>query len=200
MQKNHKKLRFTAKLIAYSAVCTAIVTALTLCGFSSSAFYFNLGDAAILISSAIFGPVVGAICGGLGSFFADLAVYPATMLYTLVIKGAEGLIAGSLVTLFRKKIKNKPAQVSLSAVALAFSAFFMMTGYLVCQTFFYGTKASALVALPMDAVQASVSFAVAFVVLYPMKLVKLSSKVYFDSPVNKKEKQTEDSRKPSEEN
>lgn len=162
---------------------------MTLMGFSSAQFYFNLGDTVILLVSAIFGPFIGMIAGGMGAFFADLAVYPATMFYTLVIKGLEGLIAGGLMVLIKKFVKKKSLSVLFGALSLLFAAFFMMTGYFVCQTFFYGSKESALVALPMDAVQATVSFTVAFVALYPMKMLNFREKVYL---IDKHEKKEED--------
>lgn len=186
--KKMSKVRLTTKVIAYAAACTAAVTAMTLMGFSSAQFYFNLGDTIILIVSVIFGPFIGMIAGGLGSFFADLAVYPATMFYTLVIKGLEGLIAGGLTLLIKKFVKNKKLSVALGAASMAIAAYFMMTGYFVCQTFFYGSKESALVALPMDAVQASVSLVVAFVALYPMKMINFREKVYISDKAETKQK------------
>ena len=56
------------------------------------------------------------------------------------------------------------------------SGVFMMTGYYVCNRFFYGTAASALAALPADAVQATVSSALAFTLLYVLRLIKLKEK------------------------
>lgn len=167
------KVKFTTKAIAYAAAGTALVTAATLAGLSTPQFYFNLGDAVILIISALFGPIIGGLAGGLGSFFADLAVYPATMFYTLVIKGTEGFLAGLFLSLIRKKISKKTVLWSLNAVVLAFCAYFMMLGYFICQTYIYGTLATALIALPMDAVQASSSFVIAFIILYPCKLINL---------------------------
>lgn len=190
MKKMSNKAILTTKVIAYAAVSAAAVMAATLLGFSSAQFYFNLGDSLILIVSAVFGPVIGMFAGGIGSFLADLAVYPVTMFYTLVIKGLEGLFAGILIKVIKKFVKNKPLNVTLSITAMAFSAYFMMTGYFVCQTFFYGTYASALVALPMDAVQATVSLAVATIALYPLKLINMSDKVY-SLKGNKKVKPTE---------
>ena len=47
---------------------------------------------------------------------------------------------------------------------------FMMLGYFISNSFIYGTPASALAALPADAVQASLSVAVACVLLYVVRL------------------------------
>ena len=55
----------------------------------------------------------------------------------------------------------------------------MMTGYFVCQTFFYGTYAAALLALPMDAVQASISSVAAMLLLYGCRLEKLRPKLLY---------------------
>src|SRR5574341_667865 len=55
---------------------------------------FNLGEAGVYIAALLFGPVVGALSGGLGSMLADLTVAPHYAFFTLVIKGLEGLVVG----------------------------------------------------------------------------------------------------------
>ncbi len=60
----------------------------------------------------------------------------------------------------------------------------MMTGYFVCQTFFYGTYASAMIALPLDAVQAACSSALATVLLIPLD--KLRSPIFKRRPRGEK--------------
>ena len=175
-KKRSPWLRMTTRAVAYAAVSVAGVFVATLAGFGAGAFSFNLGDTLILLASALFGPVIGMIAGGLGSFLADLAVYPTTMLFTLVIKGVEGLICGLLLLLVRKTVQ-KPALIWLfSGLSMVFSTFLMAGGYYLCQSLFYGTAESALVALPMDLVQASVSFALAFILLFPLKLIRFREK------------------------
>lgn len=100
MKKNTRLL--TTKLIAYTALMTALTYVGTLLGFSGGQFYFNLGDTVILICAYLLGPIPAMLAGGLGAFFGDLTVYPATMVYTLVIKGIEGLAAGLLFLLLKK--------------------------------------------------------------------------------------------------
>ena len=58
----------------------------------------------------------------------------------------------------------------------------MMTGYYVCNCFFYGTPVSALAALPADAVQAAASVVLASVVLYALGLVRLRDRLGFVKP------------------
>lgn len=183
------KVGMGAKSVAYAAASGALVMAATLSGFSTAQFYFNLGDAFILTIAAIFGPVTGALAGGIGSFLADMAVYPVTMFYTLVIKGAEGFLAGIFYKIVREKIKGNKVKLLLNAATTAVPSFLMMTGYFVCQSFMYGTYTSALAALPADAIQATASCIIAFAVLYPLKAIKLRDKLLF----NKQEKSNKDS-------
>lgn len=186
--------RLTTRAIAYTAIMTALVYVGTIIGFSSEAFYFNLGDAMILICAAIFNPFIAMLAGGLGAFFGDLTVYPATMLFTLVIKGLEGLISGILFMLINKKydgyVKKADGQSSalkkayilkivFSCVASLISITFMMLGYFMCQTLFYGTLAGALVALSFDFAQGAISLVIANLVLYALKLERYRFKFGF---------------------
>ncbi len=187
-KKSHNLARLGTRAVAYIGISTAMVFVATLIGFSSSQFYFNFGDSIILLVSALLGPISGMLAGGLGAFFADMAVYPATMLYTLVIKAIEGLVAGILFKLIFKHYdkvaikspltkRQKVTKILLSFVSMLFCTALMMCGYFICQTFFYGTINSALVALPMDCAQACVSTAVAMLALYPLKLINFRNKL-----------------------
>ena len=176
--------RMTTKAVAYTAVMTALVYVGTIIGYSSQAFYFNLGDAVILICAALFNPVCAMLAGGLGAFFGDMTVYPATMVFTLIIKAAEGLIAGVLFMLINKwydrqyfvledtkgRKKAYALKIVFSCLASLLSVIVMMLGYFMCQCLFYGTVTSALVALPFDCAQGVISLAVANLALYALRL------------------------------
>lgn len=167
----------STRTVVYTALMTALVTAATLVlGFRTGDFFFNCGDAVIFVTAALFGPVPAMIAGGFGGFFADLASYPATMFFTLGIKAAEGLVCGLLMLPFRRcrALARIPAEIAV----MALSGALMMTGYFICNSFFYGTPASALAALPADAVQASVSVVAASLLLYAARLEKLKDRFY----------------------
>ncbi len=67
--------------------------------------YFNLGEIAVFISALLFGPVVGAIAGGVGSMTADILLgFPVYAPATLIIKGLEGFVVGYLGYGFRKRL------------------------------------------------------------------------------------------------
>ncbi len=165
------------RVIAYTGVFCALVTAATLLGVSTAQFYFNVGDTVILISAALLGPVPAMVAGGLGSFFADLAVYPATMVFTLFIKGAEGLLAGILFQAVFKYAKRNSQRAISGALSMLLSSLFMATGYFACQSLFYGTYAAAVVALPMDIAQAALSTSLATLILFAAKLIRFRSKI-----------------------
>ena len=179
-EKSKRTAKFATKTVVYCALMTALVTVATVTlGFRTGDFFFNCGDAVIFVTAALLGPLPAAVAGGLGSFFADLAVYPATMFFTLIIKGLEGLVCGLLMCLFRKISAGRVLSALCGAAAMTVSGALMMTGYYVCNCFFYGTPASALVALPADAVQAAASVVLASVVLYALGLVRLRDRLGF---------------------
>jgi uncharacterized membrane protein len=74
-----------------------VVTRYTVIPIPQTKGYFNLGEVVIYIAALIFGPVVGALAGGVGSALADVAgSYLQFAPLTLVIKGVEGFIVGRL--------------------------------------------------------------------------------------------------------
>jgi uncharacterized membrane protein len=59
--------------------------------------FFNLGEAGIYAASLLFGPLVGALAGGVGSALADVSLgYAQYAPFTLVIKGLEGALVGAI--------------------------------------------------------------------------------------------------------
>ncbi len=181
-----KQSAFTIKFIAYTGMMTAIVYVCTLIGIPFPAFNFNIGDSAILICAALFNPLSAMIAGGLGSFLADLTTYPATMLYTLVIKAVEGLVAGLIFqaiykwydkaeTPDKKRFALKVVFAVLTCVACSM---FMAAGYFVCKAFMYGTIESALTSLPKNVLQATVSTLLASLALYAARLEKIRPKTF----------------------
>ncbi len=57
--------------------------------------FFNIGETMVYTTALLFGPLVGAFAGGVGSSLADLFLgYPHYALATLVIKACEGALVG----------------------------------------------------------------------------------------------------------
>lgn len=88
---------FDPRMLATIAVMTAIVLVLTtIVRVPTPAKGFaHLGDTGVFFGAFAFGPIVGAVAGGLGTALADLlAGYFQFAPATLIIHGLEGLAAG----------------------------------------------------------------------------------------------------------
>ena len=92
--------------------------------------YFNLGDVMIFVSALTFGPIVGGFAGGIGSAIADMILgYPQFAIPTLIIKGLEGLIAGSI---------TNTKQVYLDVLGVIVAGVEMIVGYFIAEWLFLG--------------------------------------------------------------
>lgn len=94
-----KTVIFTIQL-AVTAIFTALVCGATMI-FSvyvpSTEGFFNIGETLVYTTALLFGPVVGAFAGGVGSMFADILLgYPHYAVATLLIKACEGGVVGFL--------------------------------------------------------------------------------------------------------
>jgi len=88
------------RTVALTAIMTAIVLVLTsLIKVPTPARgYAHLGDTGVFFSAFALGPWVGAAAGGLGTALADLlGGYPQWAVFSLLIHGLEGWVAGWLV-------------------------------------------------------------------------------------------------------
>jgi len=98
--------------------------------------YFNLGDAVIIFASVLLGPAGGLIAGAVGSALADVAA--AALIFapvTLVVKGAEGLLAGLLAGKLRRSGTLEHGRLILSSAA---GATVMIAGYFLAEAFLLG--------------------------------------------------------------
>lgn len=109
--------------------------------------FFNVGDALVIVSSLTFGPIVGGLAGGLGSALADaLGGWYSWVPFTLVIKGAEGLVAGYIAG------NRENRNLRRILVAWVVGGLVMVGGYFLVQVYLYGLG-GALVELPFNFVQ-----------------------------------------------
>ncbi|UCD43989.1 MAG: ECF transporter S component [Candidatus Bathyarchaeota archaeon] len=136
--------RFGTKELAAIAVMGALTTVCTMMiqvPFPATGGYFNLGDAIVVTTALVFGPVIGAIAGGLGSGLADLlGGWMAFVIPTTLIKGAEGYVVGYLA--------GDPAGRTLTKSLIAWLAggVVIVVGYFVAEAFFLGMGVEAAAA------------------------------------------------------
>jgi len=97
--------------------------------------YFNVGDVMVFVSALTFGPVVGGVAGGIGSSLADIIGFPVFAIPTLLIKGAEGFLAGF--------ITNKKS-VFRDIFAVVVAGVEMIIGYFIVEIYLWGLEAALL--------------------------------------------------------
>jgi uncharacterized membrane protein len=115
--------------LALSAIFTALVFAATVV-FSSyvpqTTGFFNIGEIMVYTTAILFGPLVGAFAGGVGSMFADLFLgYYHFAPATLIIKGCEGAIVGLLS---RKKLVLSKSQWKIFTLIAGLVAGILLAG------------------------------------------------------------------------
>lgn len=158
------KMASQARNTASLAISIALVTLGTMAiriSIPATSGYMNLGDSMIFASAIILGRRYGLVAGGLGSALADvLDGFPAWAPWTLVIKGTEGYIAGTLGDANATLAVGSPTIKAVAASAVA--GIWMMAGYFIAGCALYGL-AGALAELPFNLVQAMGSVAIAAV-------------------------------------
>ena len=125
--------------IAIGVALTLVATRFIQIPIPATEGYINLGDTMVLLTAVLFGPLVGAVAGGVGSALCDLTSgFAHWGPWTLIIKGTEGAIAG----FFAKKRKR-----AVTILGTSIGAAEMVAGYFFAETIMYGVGA-ALTELP----------------------------------------------------
>lgn len=131
--------------------------------------YINVGDSFIFLSSALFGPTMGFVTGGIGSALADLlSGYAYWSPWTFIIKGIEGLIVGLMYKKYTKEY--------LKVVSLIIGALWMVLGYYIAGGIMYGFKTS-LVDVPSNLVQGFASIIIGYILIRLISRLELFNKV-----------------------
>lgn len=159
MNNNLKKLILAALFAALSCVATMPIRIPT----PGTGGYIHPGDAIVILSGVILGPVWGFLAGGIGSALSDLiGGYFIYVPITFVIKGLVALAAGLLYQKVGKNQKSRYIAVILGGVA---DIILVAGGYFVCEFFIYGAGAAA--SIPANIIQ-GVGGLVISCILYPI--------------------------------
>lgn len=141
---------------AVFAGLVAIVTLLVRIPIPNGQGYVNLGDGLIMVSSLLFGPLVGGFAGGIGSMLADIfAGYAVYAPFTLLVKGMEGFLVAYLI----RRETNQWLALIMAGASMA-------VGYFITDWILYGIVA-ALAGFPMNLAQALTGIFIAKL-LYPI--------------------------------
>ena len=127
--------------IAVMGALTTVATVVISIPFPATSGYFNLGDAVVVATALIFGPLIGAIAGGIGSGLADVYLgYMAFAIPTTIIKGAEGYIVGYLAG------KSEGRTYTRTLIAWFAGGIVIIGGYWIAEAFFLGMGVQAATA------------------------------------------------------
>lgn len=159
MNNNLKKLILAALFAALSCVATMSIRIPT----PGTGGYIHPGDAIVILSGVILGPVWGFLAGGIGSALSDLiGGYFIYVPITFVIKGLVALAAGLLYQKIGKNQKSRYIAVILGGVT---DIILVAGGYFVCEFFIYGAGAAA--SIPANIIQ-GIGGLVISCILYPI--------------------------------
>jgi uncharacterized membrane protein len=101
--------------------------------------FINLGDAGVMITGLLLGPVIGGLAGGIGSALADILLgYAIYAPATLIIKGLEGFVIG-IIANPRKNNRNLSKR---DILAVIIGGFIMVTGYFLYELWLFGFPAA----------------------------------------------------------
>ena len=130
------------------AALVAVATFLVQVPIPATKGYLNFGDIMIFVSALTFGPIIGGFAGGVGSSISDVASgYAYFAPFTLVIKGAEGMIAGFVSN--RLSRKRDVAAVVVAGIE-------MVAGYFLAEFFGLSERWAALGEVPFNIIQIAV--------------------------------------------
>jgi len=119
-------LKLTAAIMFIALVC--VVTISFTLSVPVTGGYFNLGEAIIYIAALTFGPMVGALAGGVGAAIADIIVAPVFAPGTLIIKGVEGAIVGFLGKKLVKQTSKSNWRIYTALLGIAVGVLLATTG------------------------------------------------------------------------
>jgi len=140
-----------AAMVCVSTICIQIA--------SPMGGYINLGDALVLISAYLLGPIYGTAAAGIGSALADLITgYAYYAPGTLIIKGGIALIASLLVKFRLNGLSHRRLRLTIAAIP---GEIFMVLGYLVYAWFCLGYGPGAVASVPGNIAQAIAGIAIA---------------------------------------
>lgn len=162
VNSNLKKIVMTALFAALACVATMSIRIPT----PGTGGYIHPGDAVVILSGVILGPVWGLLAAGIGSAMADLlGGYFIYVPITFAIKGVVAFAAGILYQRFGRTSKSRYAAVIFGGIA---DIIFVAGGYFLCEIPLYGAS-SAAASIPANLIQGVSGLVIAFV-LYPILL------------------------------
>lgn len=162
---NHMNLKQTVMTALFAALACVATMSIRI-PTPGTGGYIHPGDAIVILSGVILGPVWGLLAAGIGSAMADLlGGYFIYVPITFAVKGLIAFIAGMIYHRLGKTSKTQYTAVILGGVA---DIILVAGGYFLCEIPLYGVSAAAA-SIPANLIQGLGGLIIAFV-LYPLLL------------------------------
>lgn len=159
MDTKLKKIIMTALFAALACVSTMAIRIPT----PGTGGYIHPGDAIVILSGVVLGPVWGLLAAGIGSAMADLlGGYFIYVPITFVIKGLIALTSGLIYQKYGKTSKSRYTAVILGGIT---DIILVAGGYFLCECPLYGVAAAAA-SIPANIIQGIGGLVIACL-LYP---------------------------------
>lgn len=164
-------------MIGIFGAFTCVVTMVIAFPIPATNGFINIGDAVVMITGLMFGPIIGGIAGGIGSSLADLflgfTIYaPAT----LVIKGLEGFFVG----LIANPKKNHKWNYR-DFIAVIVGGFIMIIGYFLYEVMIFGLPSALYEFILNSIIQFGLGSVIALIFIFAArKNIKTSLPQVFD--------------------
>lgn len=158
----NKKVLYSTKWIAYTAVFTALVIAT---GFippiPTAAGRIYWVDGIVLVGAYLMDPLAAFIAGGVGTLLYDVIQSPAMMLTSLLTHGLQAAVVSTLIHfVFPKKYEEIWA-----VIASLVGAVVVILGYFIHRAVLSGTE-YALTNIPRNIIQEVIGISIAMVLCY----------------------------------
>ncbi len=169
-----KKVIYSTKWIAYTALLTALVVATGYVpGIPVLTGKIYWCDFAIYTAAYLTDPVSATIVGGIGTTFFDLFGINGTAynaLPSLLIHGLQGLTASLIFTLLKKFFNKKNSnsrEAAIAVISSVFPALLVIAGYFIKRISWEAKPAEiALLKMPANVLQEIIGVAVAVIICY----------------------------------
>lgn len=157
-QGRTKIIVMTALLAALACVSTMVIPIP-----SPTGGYMNPGDAVVLLSAYLMGPLYGAVAAGVGSMLADvLSGYAAYAPATLIIKAVMALLAALLY----RRLKKNTGGILVCGIVGEIP---MVVGYWLYDAFLLRSFAGSVAGIPSNLVQAAFGVAASTLLLLALR-------------------------------
>ena len=153
MKFNTQKLVLTALFAALTCVATMIIRIPT----PGTGGYIHPGDALVILSGIILGPLYGFLAAGLGSCLSDfLGGYFFYVPATFLIKGLVALFTALVYRRLAGQQKSRTLSIVIGGIL---DILLVCGGYLCFESLFYGP--AALASVPANALQGAAGLTIA---------------------------------------